>query len=174
MPANFVHLHNHTEYSLLDGLSKTKKMIAKLKAMDMTAAAITDHGVMYGVIEFYKNCQKEGIKPILGMEGYIVPENLRRKESKADRVNNHIVLLAKNIEGYKNLMKLSSIANVDGFYYRPRFDKESLQKHSSGLICLSACPKGELASAILENDLAKAKQVAAWYQEVFGSENYYL
>ena len=174
MPANFVHLHNHTEYSLLDGLSKTKKMIAKLKAMDMTAAAITDHGVMYGVIEFYKNCQKEGIKPILGMEGYIVPENLRRKESKADRVNNHIVLLAKNMEGYKNLMKLSSIANVDGFYYRPRFDKESLQKHSSGLICLSACPKGELASAILENDLAKAKQVAAWYQEVFGSENYYL
>jgi DNA polymerase-3 subunit alpha len=174
MSANFVHLHNHTEYSLLDGLSKTKKMIARIKEMDMTAAAITDHGVMYGAVEFYKNCQKEGIKPILGMEGYIVPGDLHKKESKVDRANNHIVLLAKDLDGYKNLMKLSSIANVEGYYYRPRMDRETLRKYASGLICLSSCPKGELAEAILSGDMEKAKQVAVWYQEVFGEGNYYL
>ncbi len=174
MSANFAHLHCHTEYSLLDGLSKTKKLIAKVKSMDMTSVAITDHGVMYGAIEFYKNCQKEGIKPIVGLEGYIVPGDLHQKETKADRANNHVLLLAKNHNGYKNLMQLSSIANVEGYYYRPRFDRQTLRKYAADIICLSACPKGELAEAILSGDMAKAREIALWYQETFGEENYFL
>jgi len=174
MAANFVHLHNHTEYSLLDGLSKTKKLIQKVKSLAMPAAAITDHGVMYGAIEFYKNCQKEGVKPILGIEAYVVPEDLRRKETKADRANFHLILLAQNLTGYKNLMKLSSIANVEGYYYRPRIDHETLKKYAGGIICLSGCPKGELADAIVSGDKEKVKQLAGWYQGIFDPGNYYL
>jgi DNA polymerase III subunit alpha len=142
--------------------------------LDMPAVAITDHGVMYGAIEFYKACQKEGIKPLLGMEGYIVPSDLHHKENKADRANFHIVLLAKNLNGYKNLMKLSSIANVEGFYYRPRLDHATLRQYAADLICLSACPKGELADSVINGNPAAAEKVALLYQEIFGPDNYFL
>ncbi len=174
MASNFVHLHNHTEYSLLDGLSKTKKLIEKVKSLEMPAVAITDHGSMYGAIEFYKNCKAENIKPVLGIETYIVNGDIHSKESKSDRENFHLILLAKNFTGYKNLMKLSTIAHVEGFYYRPRINKNILTEYGSGLICLSACPKGELGQLLIGGDYEKAKTVAAWYQELFGRDNYFL
>ena len=172
MSANFVHLHVHTEYSLLDGLSKINKLVGGAKEDEMSAMAITDHGVMYGEVEFYKAAKKAGIKPILGVEGYVVNSDHKIKEGKGE--NNHIILLAKNYTGYKNLMKLSTIAHLEGFYYRPRFDKETLRKYSEGLICTSACPKGELAQQILAGNISEAKKTVQWYQEIFGAENYYL
>jgi len=172
--ANFVHLHVHSEYSLLDGLSKIGNLVTRVKELEMPAVALTDHGVMYGAVEFYKACKKNEVKPIIGMEAYTVPHDHKKKESKEDKVNNHLVLLAKNFEGYKNLMKLTSIAHLEGFYYRPRVDKETLRKHSQGLICLSACPKGEMAQALVSGNYNEAKKLATWYQEVFGEGNYFL
>lgn len=171
---DFVHLHSHTEYSLLDGLPKIKKLLAKVKEYGMSSVAITDHGVMYGLIEFYKACQSEGIKPILGMEGYVVNGDHRKKEGREDKENNHLVLLAKNYEGYKNLMKISTIAHTEGFYYRPRISKSELKKYAAGLICLSACPKGEIAELLVEGHYDQAQKAVAWYQETFGPGNYYL
>ncbi len=172
MSANFVHLHVHSEYSLLDGLSKIKKLVKKAKEQEMNSLALTDHGVMYGTIEFYKECTKEGIKPLIGMEGYIVNRDLHDKSGKGE--NNHLLLLAKNHEGYKNLMKLSSIAQVEGFYYRPRFDKETLKKYSSGLIATSTCPKGEVGQLLIDGNYEEAKKAVEWYADLFGPENYYL
>lgn len=171
--AKFVHLHVHTEYSLLDGLPKIEDLVKYVKELGMDAVALTDHGVMYGAIEFYKECKSAGIKPLVGMEGYTVNRDHREKEGRENKENNHIVLIAQNYQGYRNLMKLTTIAHLEGFYYRPRFDKVTLQKYKEGLICLSACPKGEVGQAIILGDNEKAKQVALWYQEVFG-ENYYL
>jgi len=149
-------------------------MVARVKELEMPALAITDHGVMYGAIEFYKGCRAQGIKPLIGMEGYVVSTDLHKKESKEDKANNHLVLLAKNYQGYKNLMKLTTIAHLEGFYYRPRFDKKTLKENSDGLICLSACPKGELAEQLIEGKYEEAKKTALWYQEVFGEGNYFL
>ena len=173
MSTNFVHLHNHTEYSLLDGLSKIKNLVAKVKDLGMPAIAITDHGVMYGAVEFYKTATKEKVKPIIGMEGYIVNSDHRRKESKSDRANNHLVLLAKNYTGYKNLMKLSTIAHLEGFYYRPRVDKETLRKFSEGLICLSSCPKGEIGQLLIDGNYPAAREAAVWFQHTFAND-YFL
>lgn len=172
--ANFVHLHTHTEYSLLDGLSKVNKLIERVKELEMPAVAMTDHGVMYGAIEFYKAAKKQEVKPIIGMEAYVTPGDHLKKEGKEDKVNNHLVLLAKNFTGYKNLMKLTTIGHLEGFYYRPRVSKEILKKHSEGLICLSACPKGEVGSLLIDGDYEEAKKQASWYAEVFGEGNYYL
>ena len=172
--ANFVHLHNHTEYSLLDGLSKVKNLISRVKELQMTAVSITDHGTMYGAVEFYKECTKENIRPLVGIETYIVNGDHKRKEGKSDKENNHLVLIAKNYEGYMNLMKISTIASLEGFYYRPRIGKETLRQYSSGIICLSACPKGELGSLLIEDNYKKAVESATWYREVFGSDNYFL
>lgn len=174
MASDFVHLHVHTEYSLLDGLSKIKKLVKRVKELDMNAVAMTDHGVMYGAIEFYKACQKEEIKPIIGMEGYVVNGDHKKKEGKADKANNHLVLLAKNHTGYKNLMKITSIGHLEGFYYRPRVSKEVLKKHSEGIICLSACPAGEIAQLLIDGNYDEAKKTVSWYQETFGEGNYYL
>ncbi len=171
---DFVHLHVHSEYSLLDGLPQISKLVARVKEMGMKSVALTDHGVMFGAIEFYKECLANNIKPLIGIEGYTVPEDLHSKEKKEDRVNNHLVLIAKNYLGYKNLMKLSTIANVEGMYYRPRVDKPTLKKYSEGLICLSACPKGELAQAVISGDMKRARETALWYQEVFGAGHYFL
>ena len=133
--SKFVHLHNHTEYSLLDGLSRIKKLFTHVKENGMDAIAITDHGTMYGAIEFFKEGKKQEVKPIIGLEGYITRDmNTKVKD------NFHVTLLAKNYEGYKNLMKLTSIAHMKGFYYKPRFSKEILKEHSNGLICFSGCP----------------------------------
>lgn len=168
--SKFVHLHVHTEYSLLDGLSNIKKLFAYTKENEMDAIAITDHGVMYGEIEFYKESLKQGVKPLLGMEGYITDGKLQEKVNKK---NYHLLLLAKDLEGYKNLMKLSSIAHMEGFYYRPRFDHETLKKYSKGLIATSTCPQGEVGQALINDDYDKAKDLIQKYLDIFG-DDYYL
>ncbi|HJX45553.1 MAG TPA: DNA polymerase III subunit alpha [Patescibacteria group bacterium] len=173
MTKSFVHLHVHTEYSLLDGLSKLKPLISYVKENDMDYLAITDHGAMYGVIDFYKLAKAQGVKPILGIEGYTTNINHRERGEREKIQNFHIILLAKNKEGYKNLMKLTSIAHLEGYYYRPRVDRETLAKYSKGLICTSACPQGEVSQALINEDHEKAKKTALWYLDVFG-EDYYL
>ncbi|KKU95224.1 MAG: DNA-directed DNA polymerase, partial [Candidatus Gottesmanbacteria bacterium GW2011_GWA1_48_13] len=164
MSAKFVHLHVHSEYSLLDGLTQIDKLISRAKELDMSAVALTDHGVMYGVIEFYKAAKKAGIKPLIGMEGYV-------GEGKSE--SNHLLLIAKNHTGYKNLMHLSTIAHLEGFYYKPRFTKELLAKYHSGLICTSACPKGEIGQLLIDGNYTAAKKAVLWYQELF-KDDYYL
>jgi DNA polymerase-3 subunit alpha len=170
--SNFIHLHVHSEYSLLDGANRIKDLPIRAKEMGMNAIALTDHGVMYGVIDFYKACIKEGIKPIIGCEVYVANRSRFNKEAGLDW-NNHLILLAKNNEGYKNLTKLVSMGFTDGFYYKPRIDKEILEKYHDGLICLSACLAGEVNQAILKDDLEHASEVALWFKNLFG-EDYYL
>lgn len=172
----FTHLHLHTEYSLLDGLSKIGELMETAKTMGMKSMAITDHGTMYGVIEFYKAAKAAEIKPILGLEAYISKTDHKIKEKSDGKFKeiNHLTLLAKNNEGYKNLMKLTSIAHLEGFYYKPRFDKETLKKHSEGLICLSGCMASELSEYILADEHERAENLIKWYLEVFGMDNFYL
>jgi len=170
---NFVHLHVHTEYSLLDGLPKIPDLVKKVKDLNMDSIAITDHGVMYGAIEFYKKCKEEGIKPIVGMEAYVVEKDHQKKEG-GNREYNHLTLLAKDQIGYKNLMKISTISHLEGFYYKPRIDKATLKNYTAGLICLSGCPKSELGDLLISGNYEKAKETALWYQEIFGEGNYYL
>ena len=171
--SKFVHLHVHTEYSLLDGLSNIKRLLNHIKENGMDSIAITDHGVMYGEIEFYKEAKKQEVKPILGMEGYITSGKLTDRPARGDLHNYHLILLAKDNEGYQNLMKLSSIAHLEGFYYRPRFDRETLKKYSKGLICTSSCPLGEVGQAVINDEPDKAKKIIEWYSDVFGKD-YYL
>lgn len=172
---NFVHLHVHTEYSLLDGLPKIPDLVARVKDLKMPAVAITDHGAMYGAIEFYKECLAQGIKPIVGMEGYITSDLNKREGKTAFKEYNHLVLLAKNFTGYKNLMKLSTFAHLKGFYYRPRFDKAILAECAEGLICLSACLRSELGQLLVEEEnYDKAREAASWYWQTFGEGSYYL
>jgi len=174
MASKFVHLHLHTEYSLLDGLTKIKKLTSRVKEMAMDTVAITDHGAMYGAIEFYRQCQKDGVKPIVGMEAYTCLEDHKIRPEKGQKFQNyHLLLLAKDEEGYKNLMKITSIAHLEGYYYRPRISNDVLAKYSKGLICTSACPAGELASHLVDDDYTGAKKTAKWFQDVFG-EDYYL
>lgn len=170
---SFVHLHCHSEYSLLDGLSQVKPMVKRAKQYEMPACAITDHGVMYGAIEFYKACKDNGIKPIIGVEAYVSKGPHVEKDPNKKSNSNHLLLLAKNYQGYQNLMKLSSIAHLEGYYYRPRFDKETLAKYSEGVICTSACPAGEIAELIVANDLEGVRKAITWYQEIF-KDDYYL
>jgi len=172
--SNFVHLHTHTHYSLLDGLSKIPELLDKAKELGMNALAITDHGVMYGVIEFYKEAKKRNIKPIIGCELYIAPRSYLDKTPKIDSENYHLVLLAKNKKGYKNLLKLVSTSHLDGYYYKPRVDKELLRKYNGGLIALSACLHGEIPRAILSGNIKKAERIAEEYRNIFGKDNFYL
>ncbi len=171
--ARFVHLHGHSEYSLLDGLSKIKQLIKTTKDLDMDAVAITDHGVMYGIIEFYKVCIEAEIKPIIGVEMYVAKRSHKDKEARIDQEPFHLTVLAKNYQGYLNLIKLVSIAHLEGFYYRPRVDKKLLQEYHEGLIALSGCPAGEFIRSI-DDDLKKATDVAKEYLEIFGEENFYF
>lgn len=170
---SFVHLHTHTEYSLLDGASPIKKLIERAKALNMSSLAITDHGYMYGAVNFYKECKAQGIKPIIGCETYVAPRSRHNKDGKQDAVNYHLILLAKNETGYRNLIKLVSLASLEGFYYRPRIDWEILEKYHEGLICLSACVAGQVAVMILENRYHEAREIAQKYKALFG-EDYYL
>jgi len=170
----FTHLHVHSHYSLLDGLARPEQLLKQAKGMGLDALALTDHGVMYGAIEFYSLAKKMGIKPIIGCEVYLAPNSLTDKTPKIDSKFYHLVLLAKNKTGYYNLLKLVTIAELEGFYYKPRIDKEVLKKHSDGLIALSACAKGEIPSALLVGDYKKASQLAQEYQEIFGKDNFYL
>jgi len=173
MVKNFVHLHVHTEYSLLDGLSNIKELFAYIKEKGMNSVAITDHGTMYGVIEFYKQAKQFGVKPIIGMEGYTTNVDLRARPERGKFQNFHLLLLAKNKRGYKNLMRLTSIAHLEGYYYRPRVDRETLAKYSAGLICASGCPQGELPQALINGNFQEAKEIASWFLDVFGKD-YYL
>ena len=170
----FVHLHVHTEYSLLDGAARIEKVVARAKELGMPALAITDHGVMYGVIDFYKTCQKAGIKPIIGCEVYVAPRKRANREPGRDDSNYHLVLLAENEEGYKNLIYLVSQAYIEGFYYKPRVDKDLLRQHARGLIALSACLAGEVSELIAHEQLETACQAARDYEDIFGKGNFYL
>ena len=169
----FVHLHAHTEYSLLDGLSKIQQLVKTAKDLGMDALAITDHGVMFGAIEFYKACKEAGIKPIIGIEMYIAKRSYKDKEGKLDSEPFHLTVLAKNIQGYLNLMKLTTIAHVEGYYYRPRVDKKLLKEYKEGLIALSGCPSGEFIRSLEDNTLKKGEEVLISFQEIFG-EDFYL
>ncbi|MBQ8827791.1 MAG: PHP domain-containing protein, partial [Clostridia bacterium] len=171
---NFVHLHVHTEYSLLDGACRIEKLVSACKEKGMNALAITDHGVMYAVIDFYNECKKQGIKPIIGCEVYTARRTRFDKESAYDSDYGHLILLAKNNTGYKNLIKIVSAAFVDGFYYKPRVDKELLESNSEGIICCSACLGGDIPQLILHDDYEGAKNLALWYNNTFGQGNYYL
>ena len=171
---NFVHLHTHTEYSLLDGAASIEGLIKRAKELDMKALAITDHGTMFGAIDFYKEAQKQGIKPIIGCEVYTAMRTLYDKDSEKDKSQGHLVLLAKNNEGYKNLIKIVSIGYTEGFYYKPRIDYNVLRKYSEGLIALSGCLSGNIARKLLNDDYIGAKEEAFTLLSIFGSDNFYL
>jgi DNA polymerase-3 subunit alpha len=170
----FVHLHVHTEYSLLDGAARIEKVVKKAQELGMPALAITDHGVMYGVVDFYKACQKAGIKPIIGCEVYVAPFKRSDRTSGRDDFNRHLVLLARNEEGYRNLVRLVSLAYTEGFYYKPRVDKEILRCYSKGLIALSGCLAGEVSNYLLNDQLESACHAAYEFEEIFGKGNFYL
>src|SRR5688572_10996441 len=170
----FTHLHVHTHYSLLDGACRIPDLVSRAKQLGMDSLAITDHGCMFGVIEFYNECKKEGIKPIIGMEAYMAPGDRRDKSTSHGESSYHMVLLAQNIEGYHNLLKLSSTAYREGFYYKPRIDKEILREHHRGLIATSACLGGEIPSAFMKRDGKFTKQVAETYLEIFGPDRFFI
>ena len=173
-PETFVHLHNHTEYSLLDGASRIPAMVARAAELGMPAIGLTDHGVMYGAIHFYKACKEAGIKPIIGCEVYVAPRSRLLREGRVDRDPNHLTLLAANREGYLNLMRLCTVGQMEGMYYKPRIDKEILAEHAKGLIALSGCLQGEAASRIVDGDIDGARESVAAYRDIFGKDSFLL
>ncbi|HTG45018.1 MAG TPA: PHP domain-containing protein, partial [Verrucomicrobiae bacterium] len=175
MPADpFVHLHLHTEYSLLDGAVRMQALMQKAAEMKMPAVAITDHGNLYGAIEFYQAGLAAGVKPIIGVEAYVAPGAITDRPNSQRDAANHFTLLAKNETGYKNLVRLMSTAHLEGMHYKPRIDKALLAKHAEGLIGLSGCLKGEINMALQADDLAKARQSAATYRDILGAENFFI
>ncbi len=173
MGADFAHLHVHTEYSLLDGFSRIEKLVKQAKALDMQHLAITDHGAMYGAIEFFKACRSEGINPVIGIEAYLT-EDMRDHSKRYSDDYHHLLLLAKNNTGYYNLLKLTTIANTEGWHLRPRIDKNALAKYADGLFVTSSCLSGEIPKMLLAGKTEEAYKTAHWYQDVFGPENFYL
>ena len=171
---SFTHLHVHTEYSLLDGAARIDKLVGRAKELGMTAMAITDHGVMFGAVQFYEQCQKQGIKPIIGCEVYTAARTRFDKDATLDKRQGHLILLAKNTEGYENLIKIVSEAYKTGFYYKPRVDHQLLEQYSGGLICLSACLAGRVQHRLLEGDYEGAKEEALFLENCFGKGNFYL
>ena len=172
--AKFTHLHVHSHYSLLDGLPKIDELLDYVKKLGMDSVALTDHGVLYGAVEFYKKAKKAGVKPIIGVEAYVAYERMQQKRPNIDDKRYHLVLLVKNEEGYKNLVKLITKAHLEGFYYKPRIDEELLQKYSSGLIALSGCFQGKIPQLILAKKIEEAEKQVLKYQEIFGKDNFYL
>jgi DNA polymerase-3 subunit alpha len=171
---SFAHLHVHTEYSLLDGFSNIKKLVKRAKEMDMPALAITDHGTMFGVIEFYHAARDAGIKPIIGLEAYLAARTMQEHDPKEDRKSSHLLLLAENKTGYMNLLQIASAAQLEGFYYYPRIDKEFLAKHTEGLICTSGCMSAEVPRLIKQGQVDAARRTLDWYYEIFGRDNFFL
>src|SRR5438093_3648366 len=170
---SFVHLHCHSHYSLLDGASRVPELVARAKELGMTALALTDHGNLYGAIEFYRECQAAGINPVLGYEAYVSPG--KRNEREARRRGDagyHLTLLAKNLTGFKNLIKMASAAFLEGYHYVPRIDKELLEAHHEGLICLSGCASSEFSEYILKDQIDEAVKVARWFHKLFGKDFY--
>lgn len=170
----FTHLHLHTEFSLLDGACRIEPLVLRTKELGMTSLAITDHGNMYGAVDFYKACKKHGIKPIIGCEVYVAPRTRFDREKVLDKEYNHLILLCENETGYKNLIKLVSLSFTEGYYYKPRVDHDILEKYHDGIICLSACLAGEIPQLLLAKDYEGAKSTALWYRDVFGADNYFL
>jgi len=173
-PETFVHLHNHTEFSLLDGASRINAMVTRAAELEMPALAITDHGAMYGAVHFYKACRQAGIKPILGFEAYVAPRGRYDREVKVDRDPYHLTILAADVEGYYNLMALCTIGQKEGLYYKPRIDREVLARHSKGLFVLSGCLGGELATKIAQGDEDGARETVSAYRDIFGTDRYVL
>ena len=172
--SEFAHLHVHTEFSLLDGAARIKDLVARAKELGMKHLAITDHGVMYGTIDFYKECKKQGIKPIIGCEVYLAPGSRKERQEVNGTKYYHLILLAENQTGYKNLVKLVSLANIEGMYYKPRVDKELLRQYHEGIICLSACIAGDVPQALIQNNKEKADRLVREYVDIFGKDNYFL
>lgn len=171
---SFVHLHVHSEYSLLDGFSNIKKLVKRAKEMNMPALALTDHGTMFGVIDFYNAAIAQGIKPVIGVEAYLAARSMRERDPQEDKKSTHLLLLAENEVGYKNLLKITSAAQLEGFYYYPRIDHEFLARHSEGIICTSGCMAAEVPRLIVQGRLEAARKQLDWYYEVFGAERFFL
>lgn len=174
MAGDFCHLHNHTEYSLLDGANRIGNLAAYAKELEMNSIAISDHGVMFGVMDFYAACKKNGVKPIIGVEAYVAPQGHLKKSGRKDAENFHLLLLAKNELGYRNLCRLSTIAALEGYYYKPRVDHELLRKYSEGLIATTTCLGSEVCQALMANDYDSARETVRTYVEIFGQENYFV
>ncbi len=175
--SQFVHLHCHSHYSLLDGASKIPDLVAQTKALGMPALALTDHGNLYGAVEFLREAKAADILPIVGMEAYVAPG--KRTDRSGGGVSGqehafHLTLLAKNAAGFRNLLRLSSLAFLEGFYYKPRIDKEILERHSEGLICLSGCASAEFSDYILHDKTSDAERLCAWYQKIFGADHFFV
>src|SRR3989339_1147285 len=173
MHPSFVHLHVHSEYSLLDGLAKIPDLIDRAKEFKMDSLAITAHGAMYGAVKFYNAATEAGIKPIIGVEAYMSERSRFDKQAGVDKDQFHLLMLAKNETGYRNLMKLVTLGHLEGHYYKPRIDREILEKHHEGIIATSSCLQGVAPQLILKNDIAGARKVIVWFQELFG-DDYYL
>ncbi|MFQ3587253.1 MAG: PHP domain-containing protein, partial [Fimbriimonadaceae bacterium] len=165
MSIPFVHLHNHTEYSLLDGANRIPELVRRARDLGMDALAITDHGVMFGVMEFYMACTSMGVRPIIGMEAYVAPNGHTQKSGREDKESFHQLLLAKDIEGYRNLCKLATIAAIEGYYYKPRIDYDLLRRHAKGLIGTSTCLGSEICQQLLHGDYDRAQYLAGMYSE---------
>ena len=171
---SFVHLHVHSEYSLLDGFSNIKKLVARAKELGMPAVGLTDHGTMFGVIDFYNAAKEAGIKPIIGIEAYMASRTMKERSPQEDKKSSHILLLAENQTGYQNLLKLASAAQMEGFYYYPRIDHELLAKHAEGLICSSGCMSAEVPRFIQQGNFDGARKTLDWYYDVFGKDRFFL
>ena len=171
---DFVHLHVHTEYSLLDGLSDIKKLIKRAKNLDMSAMAITDHGVMFGVIDFYREAKTADIQPIIGMEGYLAPRTMKDRDARLDKSPYHLLMLARNAQGYRNLCKIATAAQLEGYYYKPRIDRDFLAAHSEGLVVTSGCLGAQIPSLVVEGREDAAREMIDWYLQIFGRENFFL
>ena len=171
---SFVHLHVHTVYSLLDGFSNVKKLVKRAREMEMPALAITDHGTMFGVVEFFNAATEAGIKPIIGMESYMAARGMNDRDSKLDKKSSHLLLLAENETGYHNLLQIASAAQLEGFYYYPRVDHDFLAAHSEGLICTSGCMSAEIPRLLVDENPQEAVRKMDWYYDVFGPDRFYV
>ena len=171
---SFAHLHVHTEYSLLDGFSNIKKLIQRVKELGMSSIAITDHGTMFGVIDFFNTAVEAGVKPLIGMEAYVASRRMSDRDPQKDKHSYHLVLLAENETGYRNLLQIASAAQLEGFYYFPRVDHEFLEMHSEGIIATTSCMSGEVPRTILNRGVEAGQQVLEWYINTFGRENFFI